>query len=51
MFISFFVRKSIITHWFAVTVCCFMCVTASIGAVATEKPADDVEELIQAGKN
>ncbi len=50
MFVSFFVRKFITTHWFAVTVCCFMSVGVSLGVVASEKATDEVGELIQEGK-
>ena len=50
MFVSFFVRKSIITHWLAVTVCCFMSISVSLGVVASEKAEDEVGELIQEGK-
>lgn len=50
MFVSFFVRKSIMTHWVAVAVCCFMSVGVSFGVVASEKVVDEVGELIQEGK-
>ena len=55
MFVSFFVRKSIITHWFVVVVCCFVSASASFSVGASENTAkavavDEVEELIEEGK-
>ena len=50
MFVSFFVRKSIIAHWLVVAFCGFVSVGASLGVVASEKAVDEVGELIQEGK-
>lgn len=55
MFVSFFVRKSIITQWFVVIVCCFVSVGASFSVGASESlseavAVDEVEGLIEEGK-
>jgi len=50
MFVSFFVRKFIITHWLVVAFCGFVSVGASFGVLASEKAVDEVGELIQEGK-
>ena len=55
MFVSFFVRKPIITQWFVMIVWCFVSAGASFSVGASESSAeavavDEVEGLIEEGK-